>query len=108
MVGWALLLIASAGGPVLTHDNTPSFVVRTASEPKLHLDGSRFSLPVVDYQAPDGTWKHGNGIIIGREVSRNTTVGIGFFRSKPKNDEAGSAPMARKTKKVSVGVSWRF
>ena len=81
-----------------------------SSEPKLELNGNNFALPVIDYRAPDGTWKRGQGIIIGRDISPNATVGIGFFRIKPKYEDSATPrlPTAGKSKKVSLGLSLRF
>ena len=107
MVAWALLALALAGAPPLTPDNSLTTDSRT-SEPKLDLAKRKFALPSVDYRAPDGTWKHGNGIIVGRDISPSTTVGIGFFRMKPKSQEGMSSPPTRKSHKVSLGFSMRF
>lgn len=81
---------------------------RPPAEPVLNLSRRNFTLPIVDYRAPDGTWKHGNGIIVGRDIAPNATVGIGFFKFKPKSDENSRAPLARKSSKVSLGFSLRF
>ena len=94
------LAIAPAFGPA-------SGVPNSSEEPQLQLDRN-FALPSVDYRAPDGTWKHGNGIIIGRDISPSTTVGIGFFRMKAKSQEGMSAPPQRASHKVSLGFSLRF
>lgn len=82
-------------------------LVRTpASEPALHV--KTFSMPIVEYQAPDGTWKRGQGIIVGRDISPRTTVGLGLFRMKPKYDDGPTTPFAGKSKKVAVGLTMRF
>lgn len=103
----ALLVLGLAGAPALA---PPSGTVEPIvnSEPQLELSRGRFAIPTVDYRAPDGTWKHGNGIIVGRDISPSTTVGVGFFRMKPKSQEGTSTPLARKSHKVSLGVSVRF
>lgn len=76
------------------------------AEPRVQIH--KFSLPVVDYRAPDGTWKRGNGIIVGRDVAPNATVGVGFFRMKPKSPEATETPFSGKSKKVAVGLTLKF
>lgn len=68
----------------------------------------QFALPIVDYRAPDGTWKRGNGIIVGRDVAPNATVGVGFFRMKPRSPEVADTPFAGKSKKVAVGLTFKF
>ena len=109
MVAWALLALALAGAPPLAPETDPALALDSRSaEPKLDLARRKFAMPSVDYRAPDGTWKHGNGIIVGRDISRSTTVGVGFFRMKPKSQEGMSAPPSRKSHKVSLGFSMRF
>lgn len=76
------------------------------AEPRLALQ--QFEMPVIDYRAPDGSWKRGSGIIVGRDVAPNTTVGLGFFRMRPKSVEGSEAPFAGRSKKVAVGVRLRF
>ena len=109
MVAWALLALALAGTPPLTRETDGSLTIHgQTAEPTLDLDG-KFALPHADYRAPDGTWKHGEGIIVGRDISRSTTVGVGFFRMKPKSqDVTAPSPLARKSHKVSLGFSMRF
>ena len=109
MVAWALLALALAGTPPLTPESDSNLTLNSRmSQPALDL-ARKFALPQVDYRAPDGTWKHGNGIIVGRDISPGTTVGVGFFRTKPKSQEVTTqSPLARKSQKVSLGVSFRF
>lgn len=109
MAAWALLALALAGAPQLTAEKDASVALHSQSaEPGLDLD-RKFALPQADYRAPDGTWKHGDGIIVGRDISPSATVGIGFFRMKPKSQEVTSpSPLARKAHKVSLGLSMRF
>lgn len=86
-----------------------AFAPRPITEPRLDLGKGKFSLPIVDYQAPDGTWKRGKGIIVGRDVAPNATVGLGFFKMKPKTEDgATNAPFATKSRKVAVGISIGF
>lgn len=106
MVVAALLVMGLAGAPVLAQASGNGFSM-PASEPQLDLT-RKFALPRADYRAPDGTWKHGDGIIVGRDISPNTTVGLGFFRMKPRSQEGMSSPPTRKSHKVSVGFSTRF
>jgi hypothetical protein len=109
MVAWALLALALAGTPPLTPGSDSSLTLNSGtSEPRLDL-ARKFALPQADYRAPDGTWKHGDGIIVGRDISPGTTVGVGFFRTKPKSQEVTApSPLARKSHKVSLGFSMRF
>ena len=109
MAGLALLVLGLAATPAFAPDTTAGpIIISHPSEPQLQLDHRSFAIPSVDYRAPDGTWKHGNGIIIGRDISPSTTVGIGFFRMRPKSQEVSSSPLARKSHKVSLGLSLRF
>jgi hypothetical protein len=109
MMAWALLAFAFAGAPPLTPDSGLGMTIESrTAEPKLDLARQKFALPSVDYRAPDGTWKHGNGIIVGRDISPRATVGIGFFRMKPKSQEGMNSPPTRKSHKVSLGLSLRF
>ena len=78
-------------------------------EPQLNLGANQFALPIVDYKTPTGTWKRGKGIIIGREVAPNATIGLGVFKMKPKTEDgAANAPFAGKSKKVAIGFSLGF
>ena len=109
MVAWALLALALAGAPALTPDSETALSIESRdAEPRLDLAARKFALPSVDYRAPDGTWKHGNGIIVGRDISPSTTVGVGFFKMKPKSQEGMTSPPTRKSHKVSLGFSMRF
>ena len=80
------------------------------SEPELEFRSKNFSMPVVEYRAPDGTIKRGSGIIVGHDIAPNATVGIGFFKLKPRYDDpaAPPTPNAGKSRKVSLGFSMRF
>lgn len=105
----ASLLIAlfwASPGLAQTASFGPQFEPKL-SEPDLQLGRSNFALPLIEYQAPDGTWKRSSGIIVGHEISPNATVGIGFFRMTPKYQDSTAAPQG-KSRKVSVGVSIRF
>ena len=105
----ALLVLGLTAAPALAPESSHApAILSHPSEPQLQLDRGRFALPSVDYRAPDGTWKHGNGIIIGRDISPSTTVGIGFFRMRSKSQEVTNSPLARKSHKVSLGLSLRF
>ena len=111
MVRAGLLLIAlfwAAPG----HSQQPLVpIFRPApAEPRLQLGDRKFALPIIDYRAPDGTLKRGSGIIIGHDVSPNATVGIGFFKMKPKYDDSAVTNLATagKSKKVSLGFSLKF
>jgi hypothetical protein len=81
-----------------------------SGEPQLQLGSNNFSMPVVEYRAPDGTIKRGSGIIIGHDIAPNATVGIGFFKLKPRYDDpaAPPTPSAVKSRKMSLGFSMRF
>ena len=109
MVAWALLALGLAGAPAFVPGADPTLTIdsRTA-EPQLDLARCKFALTSADYRAPDGTWKHGDGIIVGRDISPTTTVGIGFFRMKPRSQEGMASPPAGKSHKVSLGFSLRF
>lgn len=78
------------------------------SEPKLVLGESNFALPVVNYQAPDGTLKVSQGIVVGQDVAPNAKVGLGLFRMKPKYDEDSGLPTGARSRKLAVGLSLRF
>ena len=81
---------------------------RAIDSPEPPLQIQKFGMPLIDYRAPDGTWKRGNGIIVGRDVAPNTTVGVGFFRMKPKSPDGPETPFAAKSKKVAVGFTLKF
>ncbi|HUG46742.1 MAG TPA: hypothetical protein VMK31_09580 [Sphingomicrobium sp.] len=78
------------------------------NQPLLDLGNGRFSLPVIEYRAPGGTLKRGQGFIFAHDVDPNTIVGIGLFKSKPKEPEAPGIPTTGKSRKMAVGVSFRF
>lgn len=99
-----LLLIALMwGSPAFAQQH---YLRAPTSEPRLQV--KKFAMPLTDYQAPDGTWKRGHGIIVGRDVAPNATVGLGLFRIKPKTGDGPSTPFAGKSKKVAVGVTLSF
>lgn len=108
---YPLLLLAMLGGSEAVAAPPGGRLALNAPriEPQLKLDTNQFSMPIVDYKTPTGEWKRGKGIIIGREVAKNTTVGLGVFKMKPKTEDgATNAPFAGKSKKVALGVSLRF
>lgn len=97
-----------AGPGLATQVAGPSLPLPSA-EPPLQLGQGNFALPVIDYRAPDGTWKRSHGIIIGHDVAPNATVGVGFFKIKPKyQDTTVPAPSEGKSRKISLGLSLRF
>jgi hypothetical protein len=110
MARCAVLLMALLwAAPALAQDPAAPLKLQPApSEPDLKLGRGSFALPIIDYQAPDGTFRRGQGIIVGRDVSPNATVGIGFFKTKPKYSDGVTAPVAGKSKKLAVGLSLRF
>ncbi|MGI8706298.1 MAG: hypothetical protein ACR2JJ_11000 [Sphingomicrobium sp.] len=64
---------------------------------------------MIEYRAPDGTWKRGHGIIVGHDISPNASVGLGFFKIRPKHqDKTVPSPAGGKSKKMSLGFSLRF
>lgn len=103
----ALLIVALTwAGPALAQGS--SLIPRSYSvEPELQLGQGNFALPVIEYRAPDGSWKRSNGIIIGHDLAPNASVGVGFFRMKPKFQDP-TIPTAGKSKKVALGFSFRF
>ena len=107
MVRFALPVVALlAASPAIAQNVAPS--LRTPHvEPQLHLGRNNFALPVIEYRAPDGTWKRSNGIIVGHDVSPNASVGLGFFKMKPKYQDP-SLPPVGKSRKVALGFSMRF
>ena len=110
MVRGALLIVALAwASPGLAQQTAGPLLQVSPVEPQLDLSRSNFALPVIEYRAPDGTWKRSSGIIIGHDISPNATVGIGFFKMKPTyQDPTVPAPAGGKSKKVSLGFSLRF
>lgn len=107
MVRAALVLVAlSWPSASLAQQAAPQLQFRP-TEPQLQLNGSNFALPVIDYQAPDGTLKRSHGIIIGRDISPNATVGLGVFKMTPKYSDP-NLPTAVKSRKIAVGFSLRF
>jgi hypothetical protein len=111
VVRCALLLLGLSCGSGALAQTPFGFINRPShSEPQLELGRNSFALPIIEYRAPDGTWKRGQGIIIGRDIWPNTTVGIGFFRMKPRYEDPTSSTVSTsgKSKKVSLGFSMRF
>ena len=111
MVRGTLLLIGLVWGSGAVAQQAPGPIFRLApTEPQLELGRHSFALPIIDYRAPDGTWKRGQGIIVGRDISPGTTIGIGFFKMKPRYEDptAQVSPTGGKSKKVSLGFSTRF
>ena len=107
----ALFLLAITAAAPLGQQAQPLAQPATATtvEPQLQVRRTTFALPVVAYQTPAGTWKSGKGILVARDLAPNATLGIGFYRLKPKNLESGTTvPLAGKSKKVAVGLSLRF
>jgi hypothetical protein len=96
-----------SASPALAQNAAAPTLPPMTIEPQLQLGRSNFALPVVDYRAPDGSWKRSNGIILGHDISPNATVGIGFFKITPKYQESGPL-QATKSRKVSLGFSLRF
>ena len=95
--------------PALAQDPAAALKLQPAPrEPELKLGRGSFALPLIDYRAPDGSLRHGQGIIVGRDVSPNATVGIGFFKTKPKYSDGFMTPAPGKSKKLAVGLSLRF
>ena len=110
MRGSLLIAMLLWAAPAVAQDPAFSAFKPQRSEPRLDVGRQNFSLPVVEYQAPDGRWKRSSGIIIGQDISPNATVGLGFFKMKPKYTDpaAPNLPSGGKSKKVSVGLSMRF
>lgn len=106
----AVLLVALFGAsPGVAQQAVPPSLSPPPTEPQLQLGQGNFALPVIDYRAPDGTWKRGHGIIIGHDIGPNATVGLGFFKMKPKyQDTTVPTPAGKKSKKMSLGFSLRF
>jgi hypothetical protein len=106
----ALLVLALISqAPALAQQPEPSiplFPSVSGAEP-VKVGKNNFALPVIDYRAADGRWKRSTGIIIGREVAPNATIGLGFFNTKPKYQESFT-PLSGKSRKVALGFSLRF
>ena len=106
----ALLVVALIwAAPALaqqTESSIPLFPSISGTQP-LKVGQNNFALPVIDYRSPDGTWKRSTGILIGREVAPNATLGLGFFNIKPKYQESFT-PVPGKSRKVALGFSLRF
>lgn len=99
--------------PVAAQTNPPqplSLLSKPAIEPDLDLQRNGFALPIIDYTAPDGTLKRSHGIIVGRNITPNTVIGLGLFSSGPKRNEPQDGPLepGKKSKKVALGFSFRF
>lgn len=104
----ALLIVAlSSASPGLAQGVSPLELRPSAIEPPLELGSSKFALPVVEYRAPDGSWKRSNGIIVGHDIGANAAVGIGLFKMTPKYQDL-SVQQTGKSRKVSLGFSLRF
>ena len=104
----ALLIVALLpASPALAQNVSAPMLRPYDVEPQLQLGRSNFALPVVEYRAPDGSWKRSNGIIIGHDISPNATIGIGIFTMTPKYRDTSVQP-AVKSRKFSLGFSLRF
>lgn len=107
MVRCALLIVGLfAASPAFAQNVAPSFRAPHV-EPQLQLGRNNFAIPVIEYRAPDGTWKRSNGIIVGHDVSPNASVGLGFFKMKPKYQDPALPPVG-KSRKIALGLSMRF
>ena len=107
--GVLLLMAMAAATPAVAQQQAVGpLAPPLRAEPQLELGRSDFALPVVEYQAPDGTLKVSQGIVIGRDVSPNARVGLGLFRMKPKYDEDSGLPTRAKSRKVALGFTLRF
>lgn len=105
----ALVMALLWASPGLSQQGLGPSFSSTSSEPQLQLGERKFALPVVDYQAPDGSLKRSHGIIIGHDITPNASVGLGFFKIKPKyQDTTVPSPAGQKSKKMSLGLSLRF
>ncbi len=105
LIMWAVPVIAQ------TNESQPlSLLSKPAIEPQLDLQGNGFALPIIDYAAPDGTLKRSHGIIVGRNITPNTVIGLGLFSSGPRKSEPLDGPLelGKKSKKVALGFSFRF
>lgn len=107
MRGLLLLMTVVWASPALAQPDSRPLLPTTFVEPPLDLGKSSFGLPVTDYRSPVGTLKRSHGLIIGHEIDPNTSIGLGFFKMKPKGDSP-SVPFAEKSKKVALGISLRF
>ena len=108
MRGLVLLVTGLWASAALGEQAPMTPIAPTSAEPALRLGQGNFSLPVIDYRAPAGTLKRGHGIIVGHDINPNTSVGIGFFKLKPKQSEVPALPVTGKSKKMAVGLSLRF
>jgi len=110
---FALIALISSAVPVAAQGvprQSYSLPPKPQIEPQLDLQRNGFALPIIDYTAPDGTLKRSHGIIFGRDVGRNTVVGLGLFSSGPKPSEPTDSPFTppKKSKKVALGLTMRF
>lgn len=109
----ALLALAIWAAPAAGQSVAPqTFILspKPSIEPELNLQRKGFALPIIDYTAPDGTLKRSHGIIVGRNITPSTVIGLGLFSSGPKANEPQDGPLtpAKKSKKVALGFSFRF
>ena len=107
MIRGALLIVGLVSASPAFAQNVGASLRSPHVEPQLQLGPENFALPVIEYRAPDGTWKRSNGIIIGHDVAPNASVGLGFFKMKPKYQDPALPPVG-KSKKVALGFSLRF
>lgn len=112
MLGEAAIAFALlAGAAPLAADPAP--IIRWAVPPEPRVSTPGVSLPVIDYVAPDGSLKIRRGIIAGKQIAPNATVGIGLFDTLPKTQRLTpfDNPLERKPKrsrKAAVGFSLSF
>lgn len=109
-------LCASAAVPAQSlHPDSESLPSRwripIESEPR--ISGPGVTLPVITYTAPDGSLKLKRGIVVGREVAPNATIGLGLFETLPKKPSRPQSdnPMERtqkRSRKAAVGLTFSF
>ena len=78
--------------------------------PHLSVERKGFSLPVVDYSAPDGSLRRKSGIIAGFEVTPRALLGVGMYQMGVKKRATnGDATLpAKRSRRMAVGLSLQF
>ena len=96
---------AAAAQPLFPSGSQPG-----PESPRLSVERKGFSLPVVDYSAPDGSLRRKSGIIAGIEVAPKALLGVGMYQmgSKKRATNGDPAMPAKRSRRMAVGLSLQF
>ena len=104
---------ASAEPSSATMASNLSTLSRIAGESRPAGRLRAFAYPVTQYQNDDGFLQVNKGIIASKQVAPGTVLGVGLFRTAPKQrgyigDMPPQMTPAKRTRRAAVGLSWQF